>query len=204
MTNIWADTYKEIRDPFFEMVDPYTNLQEAKGEKEKEEEDENEDDAGEEEEHKYKKSGKKSKDYDGDGEVEDESHEYAGVKDRAIKKAMKMKEERELKSKSSNKKIDVSDSVNNKIDINPSIKEEFEEWVNSIVEEGYDLSEYTWEEMYEIYEENMASDSSKKKAAQAQIRQELADVQLAKANARANQNQTNESVIVYLENRYNL
>lgn len=29
--------------------------------------------------------------------------------------------------------------------------EEVEEWVNSLVEEGYDLSEYTWEEMYENY-----------------------------------------------------
>ena len=45
-------------------------------------------DAGEDQEHKYtKKSGKKSKDYDGDGTVEDETDEYAGVKDRAIKKA---------------------------------------------------------------------------------------------------------------------
>ena len=44
--------------------------------------------AGEDQEHKYtKKSGKKSKDYDGDGDVEDETDEYAGVKDRAIKKA---------------------------------------------------------------------------------------------------------------------
>lgn len=45
--------------------------------------------AGEDQEHKYpKKSGKKSKDYDGDGTVEDETDEYAGVKDNAIKKAM--------------------------------------------------------------------------------------------------------------------
>ena len=29
--------------------------------------------------------------------------------------------------------------------------EEVENWVNSLVEEGYDLSEYTWEEMYESY-----------------------------------------------------
>ena len=29
--------------------------------------------------------------------------------------------------------------------------EEVEEWVNSLVEEGYDLSEYSWEEMYEEY-----------------------------------------------------
>ena len=29
--------------------------------------------------------------------------------------------------------------------------EEVETWVNSLVEEGYDLSDYTWEEMYESY-----------------------------------------------------
>ncbi len=29
--------------------------------------------------------------------------------------------------------------------------EEVENWVNSLLEEGYDLSEYTWEEMYESY-----------------------------------------------------
>jgi hypothetical protein len=31
------------------------------------------------------------------------------------------------------------------------IWEEVEVWVNSLVEEGYDLSEYTWEDMYEEY-----------------------------------------------------
>jgi hypothetical protein len=29
--------------------------------------------------------------------------------------------------------------------------EEVENWVNSLIEEGYDLSDYTWEEMYEGY-----------------------------------------------------
>jgi hypothetical protein len=29
--------------------------------------------------------------------------------------------------------------------------EEFELWVNALVEEGYDLSDYTWDEMYEFY-----------------------------------------------------
>jgi hypothetical protein len=29
-------------------------------------------------------------------------------------------------------------------------KEEFELWVNSLVEEGYDLSDYTWDEMYGV------------------------------------------------------
>jgi len=31
------------------------------------------------------------------------------------------------------------------------IWEEVETWVNSLIEEGYDLSDYTWEEMYEVY-----------------------------------------------------
>ncbi len=32
---------------------------------------------------------------------------------------------------------------------------EFEGWVNDLLEEGYDLSEYTWDEMYEIYVEEV-------------------------------------------------
>jgi hypothetical protein len=35
------------------------------------------------------------------------------------------------------------------------IWEEVENWVNSLLEEGYDLSEYTWEEMYEAYLEEI-------------------------------------------------
>lgn len=31
------------------------------------------------------------------------------------------------------------------------IWEEVENWVNSLLEDGHDLSEYTWEEMYEVY-----------------------------------------------------
>jgi hypothetical protein len=31
------------------------------------------------------------------------------------------------------------------------IWEEVENWVNSLLEEGYDLSDYTWEDMYEAY-----------------------------------------------------
>jgi hypothetical protein len=31
------------------------------------------------------------------------------------------------------------------------IREDFENWVNSLVEEGHDLSEYTWEDMYEYF-----------------------------------------------------
>jgi len=35
--------------------------------------------------------------------------------------------------------------------------EEVENWVNSLVEEGYDLSDYTWEEMYEAYIEEQGA-----------------------------------------------
>ena len=30
-------------------------------------------------------------------------------------------------------------------------QKEFQLWVNSLLEEGYDLSDYTWEDMYEVY-----------------------------------------------------
>jgi len=33
------------------------------------------------------------------------------------------------------------------------LPEDFEFWINELLDEGYDLSEYTWDEMYEIYEE---------------------------------------------------
>lgn len=36
----------------------------------------------------------------------------------------------------------------------PVTKEEVEAWVNALVEEGYDLSEYTWEDMCEMYNAN--------------------------------------------------
>jgi hypothetical protein len=35
------------------------------------------------------------------------------------------------------------------------IWEEVENWVNSLIEEGYDLSDYSWEEMYEAYIEEV-------------------------------------------------
>jgi hypothetical protein len=31
------------------------------------------------------------------------------------------------------------------------LAEEIEEWVNDLVEEGYDLSDYTWDEIIEYY-----------------------------------------------------
>lgn len=63
---------------------------EKEKEKEGKEKEEKSEKAGENQEDNYpNKSGKKSRDYDDDGTVEDETDEYAGVKDKAIKKAMK-------------------------------------------------------------------------------------------------------------------
>ena len=34
-------------------------------------------------------------------------------------------------------------------------KEDFELWIDSLLDEGYDLSDYTWDDMYEIYEQQL-------------------------------------------------
>jgi hypothetical protein len=48
-------------------------------------------------------------------------------------------------------------------------KLEFESWVNNLLEEGYDLSDYTWDELYENYiqlDEAIYSEKGKAKAAE--------------------------------------
>ena len=136
MTNIWAQTFEEIRKPHFEMEDPYT-LSEKKA----------------------------SKDYDGDGKLESGAKEHAGAVHNAIQRkkggkpdgqdTSSVKEETLVeveKKTSADKKVDVMKGGKNKVVINPAIREEVEAWVSELVEEGYDLSEFTWEEMTEIYE----------------------------------------------------
>lgn len=50
-------------------------------------------------------------------------------------------------------------------------REEFEFWVNSLIEEGYDLSDYTWDEMYEIYEETAEERDARIAARRARVRE---------------------------------
>jgi hypothetical protein len=52
-----------------------------------------------------------------------------------------------------------------------SYNEEVELWVNELVEEGYDLSDYTWDEMVEIYE---ATAMTKRGYDETEIRNEIA------------------------------
>jgi hypothetical protein len=49
--------------------------------------------------------------------------------------------------------------------------EDFELWVNQLVEEGYDLSDYTWDEMYEIYEETAKEKEERIAARRARIKE---------------------------------
>jgi len=51
------------------------------------------------------------------------------------------------------------------------IWEEVEEWVNSLVEEGHDLSEFSWEEMYDAYLDEAGSPGGAIAATQARQRQ---------------------------------
>jgi hypothetical protein len=268
MTNIWTDSYKAIREPFFEIGDPYIVSEEKKKEKKDEDKKEKDDD----------KSSKRWWDDDGDkvgyeeGEVSgkfkkkvkneeveqvdeaqaarnnpekyerEQEKKYAPV--RGEKTPMpprgnkrredfekwyraNVKEERELHSKTDkNEKIDVRRGIKNKIEVNPKLKEEVEEWVNQLVEEGYNLSDFTWDEVYEIYEsvelDEVSSygmppagdaqrekpdplQAAKRRAAQAQVRKELSDLQVAKARSTAKLTPTSEEAIFsYLENRYDL
>ncbi len=57
------------------------------------------------------------------------------------------------------------------------IWEEVEEWVNSLLEEGYDLSDYTWEDMYDAYIEEARAEGVKPYKAgpsQAEVRADAA------------------------------
>jgi hypothetical protein len=70
------------------------------------------------------------------------------------------------------------------------LPEEFEFWVNELLDEGYDLSEYTVDEMYEIFEETErklrpASERTKTAKTRAQITSQRAKERAAEKKAEA-------------------
>jgi hypothetical protein len=201
MTNIWADPYKEIRKPFFDTE----SLEEERA----------------------------KKDYDEDGQIESGAKEYRGVVHNAIQKkkggkpdgkdTSSVKEETlvevEKKNDSKDKKIDVM-SGKNKVAINPQIREEVEAWVSELVEEGYDLSEFTWDEMTDIYIDEMSEGtagmpargdaetvsvtnpqlaSAKRRAAQTQIAADMARIKLQRTSAMTKE--SFDSIVEYLSQR---
>lgn len=73
--------------------------------------------------------------------------------------------------------------------------EEVEVWVNSLVEEGYDLSEYTWEDMYEAYlNEGPYDAAAVRRAQQAQSSRDQAS---AAASARQSAERRSQDVAQY-------
>ena len=231
MTNIWTNSFEDVRKPYFEMEDPYTSLQEKKEGKEvKKWWDDDGDGVGYEEGEvsgKFKKKkvkeeieqvdenrmasrmgkmpsapakvGKATHSINDlvpskppspeekakarkalklgenramarDPEGRNSGHSkqpdpskagFTGIGNMSIAQIAKMSakiakdkkqnEETLYTSKSSQEKIDVRKDIKNKIDTKPTTSEEVETWVAELVEEGYDLSEFTWDEMTDIY-----------------------------------------------------
>ena len=257
MTNIWAQSFEEVRKPFFEMEDPYT-LREKKEKAEKEEKpkrwwDDDGDGVGYEKGEvsgKFKKKKVKEEVEEVDEAQEarnnpekygrEQSKKYAPVRGERTPMPPRghksredfekwyranVKEEVETltevdKTQQANQKLDVRRGIKNKVVIGPQLKEEIEEWIGELVEEGYDLSKFTLEEIVDIYESTEAEQldeqmpaqgdsqtvdvtndrmlSAKRRAAQAQIRADLARVQLQKASVTR---ESFDSIVEYLSQR---
>lgn len=214
MTNIWAQSFEEVRQPFFEKEDPYTSIEE-------------------------KKNYDPSRDQDQDGDNDFADNMVARMvasgkmsKAQAIAKTRKKKYNKESfeltevidkKKESQDEKLDVKRGIRNNVKINPQISEELEQWVNELIEEGYDLSRFTWDEILEIYEDSLLDEgtagmpptgdaqttdvtdqkmlSAKRRMAQAQIRADLARVQYQKA---ATTSESYDVINQYLSQRPNI
>ena len=209
MTNIWTESYKEIRKPFFEIEDPYTIVEKKEKEISKKEKEDDEDKEYDDDKEDKKEKPKRWWDDDGDGKGWEEGE----VSKKSKKKVTK--EERDLNSrKDKNEKIDVRKGLKNKIEINP--KEELEAWIQELLSEGYDLSDFTLDELEDIYNssdnleeqvppvgdaETVKPDpltSAKRNAAKAQIKKDFSDANLKREKA------TNESVLNYISKRSKL
>lgn len=258
MTNIWADSYKEIRQPFFETE----SLEEERAKRDYDGDGKIESGA---KEHAgavhnaiQRKRGGKPDGQDTSSvkeEVEEideaqvanrdpekyeagEKKKYAPVRGERtpmpprgnksredferwyranVREDVETLAEVDSCGSSMDKKVDVmKGGKKNKVTINPPIKEEVQEWVDELVSEGYDLSEFTWEEMSEIYESvleeqmpargdaetvdatDSAKLSAKRRMAQAQIRADLARVQYQKASMTR---ESVDSIVEYLSQR---
>jgi len=257
MTNIWTNSFEDVRKPYFDMEDPYTSLQEKKEGKEvKKWWDDDGDGKGYEEgevsgKFKKKKVKEEVEEIDENGamardpEGRNSGHSkqpdpskagFTGIGNMSIAQIAKMSakiakdkkqnEETLYTSKSSQEKIKERNNIKNKINTKPTTAEEVETWVAELVSEGYDLSEFTWEDMTNIYldeagtsamaprgdyqtttatatqkqDPNAPLIAAKAKAAKAKVTKEIADLQVAKQSQRMKVD-TNESVILYLAHR---
>lgn len=221
MDNIWADSFSEIRE---------LSLQEKKEEKKEGKPkrwwDDDGDGVGYEEGEvsgKFKKTKKVKKE---ETEIEEglkQARKNVGASTcwKGYKaKGTKMKdgkevpncvpEERQLVSKKNNgEKIDVMKGTN-KIEINPKLSEEIQEWVGELVDEGYDLSQFSPEEIIDIYEtadisEENGMDSTqlamaKSQAARAKVKKEREDLRVAQMQQKTKYD-ASEAVLAFVDGR---
>jgi hypothetical protein len=151
--------------------------------------------------------------------------QIAKMSARIKKEKETQKEERELSSKTDkNDKLDVRKGIHNKINTKPTVTEEVEAWVDELLAEGYDLSEFTWDEVSEIYESTQTEEgntygmpakgdverqkvdplaSAKAKAARSKVAKERADFQVAQQQQRLKVN-ANEAVLQFVSGRTEL
>lgn len=257
MTNIWTQSFEEVRKPFFEMEDPYTL-------REKKEKEENEDgpkrwwdddgdgvgyekgevqgkfkkkkvkeeveEVGEEMKPRpknkmFRKAGNLGRDIVSPSTGDEDRQKKYGRQKKIIKQLNKEEYIDEVND-SKETKLDVRKGIKNKVEINPQIKEELETWIGELVEEGYDLSQFTWQEMFEIYESAEFIDEgtagmpaagdaqtvtvdpiavAKVKAAKAKVAKERADLQVAQQSQRlkVSTNESFDSIVEYLSQRPN-
>jgi len=216
MSNIWSDSFSTIREPFFEEKKEEDEVLKKKSKKNKDDADDDDDDADDDD--------TADKDYDGDGKLESGKEEYFGSKDKAIKKAMN-KEERQLHSSAGkNDKVDTKKGIRNIINTKPTVSEEVDAWIKELLDEGYDLSEFTIESIFEVYQNLKLEESdtygmspmgdaekqkadpmsvAKAKAAKAKVTKERADVLVAQQAQRLKVDSA-ESVSFYVSNRFSI
>jgi len=119
-------------------------------------------------------------------------------------------EERQLVSKKDNSEmIDVMKGKN-KIELNPQISEEIQEWIGELLDEGYDLSQFTPDEIVDIYEsadlvEENGMDSTqlamaKSQAARAKVKKEREDLRVAQMQQRTKYD-ASEAVLSFVNGR---
>lgn len=257
MTNIWTQSFEEVRKPFFEMEDPYTLREkkekeekengtkrwwdddgdgvgyekgEVKGKFKKKKVKEEVEEVGEEmkplpKNKMFRKAGNLGRDIVSPSTGDEDRQKKYGRQKKIIKQLNKEEYIDEVND-SKETRIDVRKGIKNKVEINPQIKEELETWIGELVEEGYDLSQFTWQEMFEIYESAEFIDEgtagmpaagdaqtvtvdpiavAKVKAAKAKVAKERADLQVAQQSQRlkVSTNESFDSIVEYLSQRPN-
>ena len=122
-----------------------------------------------------------------------------------ITKVFNANEERELSSKKDNgEMIDVMKGKN-KIEINPKLGEEIEAWVGQLLDEGYDLSDFTPDEIVEIYEsvdqeDNTSVSAVKAAAARSKVKADRDRLRVSQMQQRT-KTAPMESVLAFVDQR---